>query len=98
MSDAVYTALYPLDFSGYNFYDFTQMSIQNYYYKKLNPGGFVYHMLCNDFVGAATRADRLNQLLLYDYASWLSNRMPPAAWGSKEIVDAWLGITVTNTQ
>ena len=90
MTDNVYTALYPLDFTGYSFYDHTQMSIESYYYHKLEPGGFVYHMLCNDFVGAACRADSWNQEKLPNYAMWLMHRMPPGAWGSKEIVDAWL--------
>lgn len=88
--DTLYTKLYPLDFESYQLYDTTQMSIENYYYHKLHPGGFVYHMLCNDFVGAAIRADSWNQEKLYEYASWLSARMPTVAWGSKEAVDAWL--------
>lgn len=90
MTDKVYTSLYPLDFTGYVLYDDTMQSIQNYYYHKLEPGGFVYAMLCNDFVGAAMRADSWNKEKLVDYAMWLANRMPPAAWGSKERVDAWL--------
>lgn len=97
MTDAVYTALYPLDFTGYMFYNTTQQSIENYYYHKLPPGSFVYHMLCNDFVGAATRADSWNREKLHAYAMWLNDRMPRGAWGSKEIVDEWLGITKTNT-
>ena len=88
--DQIYTALFPLDFTGYSFYDNTQASIENYYYHKLHPGGFVYHMLCNDSVGAAGRADSWNQEKLHDYASWLVNRMPASAWGSRETVDNWL--------
>jgi hypothetical protein len=90
MTDKVYTSLYPLDFSGYTLYDDVIQSISNYYYHKFEPGGFVYHMLCNDFVGAACRADSWNREKLYDYANWLANRMPTGAWGSKEIVDTWL--------
>ena len=90
MTDKVYTALYPLDFTGYVLYDNTIESIKNYYYHKFHPGGFVYAMLCNDFVGAACRADSWNQEKLHEYANWLINRMPPGSWGSKEIVDAWL--------
>lgn len=90
MTDKVYTALYPLDFTGYMFYDTTQMSIENYYYRRLHPGGFVYYMLCNDFVGAACRADSWNQEKLHEYANWLINRMPPGSWGNKETVDEWL--------
>jgi hypothetical protein len=90
MTDKVFTSLYPLDFSDYTFYDNTIESISNYYYHKLEPGGFVYAMLCNNFVGAALRADSWNQEKLVEYASWLANRMPKAAWGDKETVDAWL--------
>jgi hypothetical protein len=90
MSNKLFTTLYPLDFSDYELYEPTIQSISNYYYNKLEPGSFVYAMLCNDFVGAATRADSWNREKLYDYASWLVNRMPPGAWGDKETVDAWL--------
>lgn len=90
MTDNVYTSLYPLDFTGYVLYDNTIKSIENYYYHKFHPGSFVYAMLCNDFVGAATRADSWNQEKLHDYAMWLINRMPPGSWGNKETVDEWL--------
>lgn len=88
--DQVYTALFPLDFTGYQFYDDTQQSIENYYYHKLHPGGFVYSMLCNDFVGAAKRADTWNKEKLAEYAMWLDFQMPRSAWGDRETVDNWL--------
>jgi len=90
MSDKVFTSLYPLDFSDYEIYDNVRESIENYYYRRLEPGSFVYAMLCNDFVDAVLKADYWNAQQMKDNALWLANRMPPGAWGSKEIVDEWL--------
>lgn len=89
-SDKVYTTLFPLDFSDYDVYDNVRESITNYYYQKLHPGGFVYAMLCNDFVESVLRADNWNAMQMKQNALWLVNRMPPGAWGSKEVVDEWL--------
>ncbi len=85
-----YSKLFPLDFTDYEVYDTVRSSIENYYYHKLDPGSFVYAMLCNDFVGAVLRADSWNRLQMYQNALWLANRMPASAWGSKEVVDEWL--------
>jgi hypothetical protein len=92
MSDKVYTALYPLDFSGYELYENVQTAIESYYYHKFHPGGFVYALLCNDLVGAVLKADYWNAFEIKQIVLWLVQRMPPAAWGSKEVVDAWLKI------
>jgi hypothetical protein len=91
MSDKVYTALYPLDFSGYELYENVKTAIENYYYHKFHPGGFVYSLLCNDLVGAVLKVDYWNSQQMKQTVLWLATRMPPAAWGSKEVVDAWLG-------
>lgn len=90
MPDKVYTALYPLDFSGYIFYQDIMSAIENYYYHGLHPGSFVYYMLANDFVEASYKADVWNKEYLDNYELWLVDRMPPAAWGSYEKVDDWL--------
>lgn len=87
-----FAKLYPLEFGEYGdiLYAGTIDAIENYYYKGYIPGGFVYHLLCNDLVGAASRADAWNAQVLAHYASWMEEKMPRCAWGSKEIVDAWM--------
>lgn len=85
-----FSKLVPLDFEGYHLYGNIREAIENYYYHKLHPGGFVYHMLCNDFVGAVARADPFNSVQMKENVRWLSTCMPPSAWGSKEMVDNWL--------
>jgi LPS sulfotransferase NodH len=88
--DNVYTSLFPLDFTEFDFYVETQQSIENYYYRGLEPGKFVYYMLANNFSEAVVRADPWNQLILDRYAQWLIERMPMVAWGSEEKVNEWM--------
>ena len=54
------------------------------------PGGFLMAVLCNDLVGAVGRADAVNQSRLVNWALWLHNDIPMAAWGSLEKVQAWM--------
>jgi len=53
------------------------------------PGGFVKHVLSNDFVGAHGRADGTNEAHMDDWAMWLFNDIPSSAWGSEEAVTEW---------
>lgn len=85
-----FTKNFPIDFEGYSFYSPTREAIENYYYHGWHPGGFVYHVLANDLVGAATRADNWNSPIISMYARWLNEKMPMCAWGSKETVDEWM--------
>ena len=56
----------------------------------VEPGGFMYSILCNDFIAAAGQADLKNREALYWWAVWLSNELPRAAWGSVQNVEAWM--------
>lgn len=53
-------------------------------------GGFLNAVLCNDLVKAFGKADDDNFEIMSAYAEWLYNKCPGNAWGSQEIVDAWL--------
>lgn len=74
-------------------------------YKNLGwqPGSFLRAILENNLVNAASNADEQNKHLLFDYANYLYNKLPRAAWGSPEAVDAWvkhegaMGFGVTQT-
>lgn len=61
-----------------------------YFAKRRPTGSFLRAVLCNDFVGAVTRADTDNLPALRQYAYFLANEAPDAAWGSQENVDAWI--------
>jgi len=67
-----------------------QYTAKLYVERGIEPGGFMYAILCNDFVAAAGQADQTNQRHLFEWAVWLSNELPRSAWGSVERVDAWI--------
>lgn len=64
--------------------------IERYMFDRCEPGSFVYAVLCNDLVGAAGAADHINQLILFQWASFVYNSMPTHIVGSHEKVSAWL--------
>lgn len=53
------------------------------------PGGFLVTVICNDLVGAVSRADGGNILELRQIALWLYNEAPAPCYGSKEKMEAW---------
>jgi hypothetical protein len=56
----------------------------------VEPGGFLRAVLSDKLVAAFGRADDTNRAAMYDWATWLYNECPTAAWGSPEKVDAWI--------
>ena len=67
-----------------------QGAMRRYIEQGIAPGSFGLAVLSNDLVMAFGRADHINTLHMQEWASWLYNECPPAAWGSLEKVDAWL--------
>ena len=63
-------------------------------YKDLGwtPGSFLRSVLENNLVNAASNADEQNKHLLFEYARYLYNKLPRAAWGSPEAVDNWIKV------
>lgn len=68
----------------------TLCALEHYRDNRVVVGGFLRACLANDFVGAATHADRNNSHTLPEIARWIYNKMPSKAWGSYEKVDAWI--------
>ena len=64
--------------------------LENYFYHRIHPGDFLYAVLCNNLMEAASRADYINQHSLYIYAAFLYNEAPIGSYGSKENVEKWL--------
>jgi len=54
------------------------------------PGSFLTAILCNDFMGACAKADRINRERLFDYAQWLYNHAPRSSFGSRARVENWI--------
>lgn len=65
-------------------------AMERYMQYGIEPGSFLYSVLCNDLMGAVGRADSINRDRLGDYATWLYNNAPPPSFGSREKVDAWI--------
>jgi hypothetical protein len=79
---------YHVDYSNLpeHMHEGTKMYVE----KGLEPGGFLYAVLCNDLAAAFGKADEINFQRMSDWASWLWNEAPGACWGSKEKVNAWI--------
>lgn len=67
-----------------------QAGAQRYMEFGIEPGSFLMSVFSNDFMGAVSHADDINQARLADYAIWLYNSAPPASYGSREKVRAWM--------
>jgi hypothetical protein len=63
---------------------------KDYVERGLEPGGFLYAVLCNDLVAAFGKADEINFVRMSDWASWLWNEAPTGCWGSPAKVAAWI--------
>ena len=63
---------------------------RRYVEQGVEPGGFFYAVLCNKLVDAYGKADQTNTYAMREWASWLWNECPSAAWGSEEKVAAWI--------
>lgn len=64
--------------------------MRDYLEKGIPPGGFLYSILCNDFMTAAGKADQINLAALPQYCLFLFNNAPTASWGSSENVQDWI--------
>jgi hypothetical protein len=65
-------------------------AIDNYLMYGYEPGGFTRSLLSNDLSGAVNGADHWNKENLVTVVQAIQQWMPGCAWGSREIVDAWL--------
>lgn len=70
--------------------DYVVKTLENYLLHGLRPGGFMYSVLANDFMGAALRADAWNRRMLADIADCILECVPPEAYGNYATVDAWI--------
>jgi len=66
-----------------------QEGMKRYVEYGVNPGDFLYHIICNDFVHALVHADQINMARIVDYAKFLYFEAPSGCWGSVEKVNNW---------
>lgn len=78
----------PIDYSDLP--DHMQDAMRLYMERGIEPGSFLMAVLCNDLMGAVSRADHINASRLKDYAAWLYNNAPPQSFGSREKVGRWI--------
>lgn len=77
-------------------YDYTLLpehmreSVRLYIEQGIQPGDFLYSVLCNDLSGAFFRADSWNREAMYNWARFLWDEIPGACWGSADKVRAWI--------
>ena len=64
--------------------------MQRYVEHGQRPGKFLNAVLENDLMAALGYADSRNLPRLYDFGSFLYNKVPTACYGSPEKVTAWI--------
>lgn len=65
-------------------------AILRYIDDRIEPGGFLTAVICNDLREAVGRADDGNLANLPAFVAYFYNEAPSNCWGSKEKMDAWL--------
>lgn len=64
--------------------------MKRYIEEGVEPGSFLYYILCNDLMAAAGHADEINKHSLWNYCNFLYNYAPYPCHGSKERVKIWM--------
>lgn len=64
--------------------------LKAYIEQRVEPGGFLRAVLCNNLQEAAGRADIRNRRRLWEWVGWLYNYAPGTCWGAPEKVESWL--------
>lgn len=67
-----------------------QNGMRLYIERGIEPGSFMYAVLCNDLMGAFGCADSVNQRRIKDFCQFLYNDAPSKCHGSPEKVRAWI--------
>lgn len=69
-----------------------QGGMSRYVEHGIEPGGFLYAVLCNDLRDAIGRASEDSVIQLSNIVSYCHNKIPGQCWGSREKVDAWIAL------
>lgn len=77
-------------FRDFEISDHMGAAINRYVNEKLEPGGFLTAVICNDLSGAVAQADDNNLKNIPAFVAYFYNETPSSCWGSKEKMDNWL--------
>jgi len=93
----MYTKLRGLEFDGYGVPAHTQRSLENYYFYKLEPGGFLGSLIA----GVETHyleglADHINQPAIAEIQRFVQEQLPPESFGSFQAVKKWVNSRFKN--
>lgn len=70
--------------------------IRRYIEHGIEPGSFLYAVICNDLREAVGRADDMNLRNLPAYVSYFYNEAPAGCWGSREKFELWMAQKATS--
>ena len=86
----LFAKLRGLNFEGYGVPDHTQHSLQNYYFYKLEPGGFLGSVLADaDDTYLEGLADHINRPAIPEIKRFVREQLPPESFGSRKAVSKW---------
>jgi len=77
-------------FRGYEIPERMMRGIDNYLRHRLQPGGFLSAVICNDLTSAVFYADDENLKNLPAFVSYFYNEVDSRAWGSREKMIKWM--------
>ena len=65
-------------------------ALDRYVNKRIEIGGFLYAVLCNNLKGAVALADDNNIRIIPQLVMYIYNEIPSECWGSNDKVNKWL--------
>lgn len=65
-------------------------AMNRYVFDRIEAGGFLNSVLCNNLKEAVLRADHINRAAMADIVSFCMEALPAVSWGSPEKVNKWL--------
>jgi len=87
----LFATLRGLDFDGYGVPGHTQHSLENYYFYKLEPGGFLGSLIAGEsYHYLEGLADHTNQPAIPEIQRFVREQLPEEAFGSQEKVKKWV--------
>lgn len=70
--------------------DYMAGGLKRYVEHGMEPGSFMQAILCNDLMGAVSRADATNIQLIPAWCKWIHANLPGICYGSEERYEAWV--------
>ena len=69
--------------------DHTRESLEHYFLKGWEPGGFLTAMLTGDLYRAVSSADIANRQVMWIIGRWITVHAPAQSWGYPNAVNDW---------